>query len=418
MIIKFETNRTGERIYNSKKRIVLSRGGSSSGKTWGVLMIAVNWLLTGDAGENFPKDESGVFTITRKYATSLSVSVLRDFQNILSKYNLDGFFAYNATRKTYTFGNRVVEFMGVDDVRKIKGLRRRHLYMNESDEFTFDEYTQLTLRTSGRVFIDFNPDDEDCWMNTELEQKRALDIGDVDVMVSTFNDNLAYLDDVIVKEIKSYEVYQPMKWKVYGLGEYGVIKGRIFDDFEIIPDIPEEARFLGYGLDFGFKVSKTALVGIYEWNGGFIWDQVVYQTGLLNSDLDELMIEFGVNKHDLIIADCAEPKTIEELNIWGWHVIACSKGADSVRRRIDVSQSMKMHITARSQDVIREAKKYRWLETPDGRSTKKPVKKDDDLMDAGMYGNEYFFGQSSVSQPNESPGDNYRGTSGLMSKEF
>lgn len=419
--IDYEVNEICGWNYQSHKKICLNRGGTSSGKTYSILHIALDWLLTGYAGdpEFWGYDDGGVFTVARKYGTSLRVSVMRDFENICISYGVLDLFKRNKNERTYLYQNRMLEFIGVDDVTKVaKGPRREHLYINECDEFTLRDFQQLIIRTKKRVFIDFNPDDEDCWMNTEIEQKRFHTKGDVDVFVSTYTNNLAFLDDEIVSEIEYLQESHPGAWLVYGLGEYGRIKGRIFENFEIIPEVPREARFHGRGLDFGFTNSYTSLVDVHEWNRGVVWDELLYQRRLLNRDISERMEQLNLSKFEKIIGDSAEPKTIEELYRYGWNIFPCSKGKDSVRRRIDVAQGRKIYVTARSVNLIRELKKYRWAEDKNGNSLKVPVKKDDHAIDAALYATDYFLGMPKDEIKNDAGEEWDTPTGGLMNEVF
>ena len=418
--LRFKVNEIFRWNYNSDKKVCLNRGGTSSGKTYSINHIALNWLLTGSAGqaEVWGVDESGIFTVARKFGTSLRVSVMRDFETIALHYGLLHKIKRNKNERSYTFGKRVVEFIGVDDVTKVaKGPRRQHLYMNECDEFTLRDFEQLALRTNKRIFIDFNPDDEDCWMNVEIENKRFHLKKDVDVFISTYKHNLAFLSQNTVEEIEYLQESNPMAWAVYGLGQYGRIKGRIFENFEVIPDIPDGAKFHGRGLDFGFTNSYTSLVDIWQYNKGVVWDELLYERGLLNRDIHARMEQLELEKYSLIVADSAEPKTIEELTRFGWSIVPCSKGKDSVRRRIDVAQGMKIYITARSQNLIREMKKFRWAEDRNGVSLKQPVKKDDHAIDAALYGTDHFMGLPNVAKKFQSSKSN-SGLAGIRNKRF
>ena len=119
------------------------------------------------------------------------------------------------------------------------------MYCNEANSLNYDqEFFQLFIRTTYKTFIDFNPDNEDIWINEELEQKRRNDKGDVDIIVSTYRDN-PYLPEQQVEEIERLEKNNPRYWRIYGLGEYGKLEGVIFDNREIIEDVPENAQFIG-----------------------------------------------------------------------------------------------------------------------------------------------------------------------------
>ena len=261
-----KVTRTYLRLANTKKRLVLSRWGSSSSKTYSKLQMLTKWLETWE----LRKDEwipEGVATVVREHATQLNKSVVRDFKNICRSEwytfsNQDwrpGVFKENKTERTYEYQNRILEFIGMDDPERAKWPRREILYLNEANNIDYSVFKQLMMRTKIMGFCDWNPDDEDVWLNIEIEQKRMVLKWDVDLVVSTFRDN-AYLEDDIVNELLSLRDTDPDLWNVYWNGNYGKIEGVIFEhkiNWDTIDKVPESAKDIGNGMDFWFSNDPT-----------------------------------------------------------------------------------------------------------------------------------------------------------------
>lgn len=203
------------RNYQSKKRININRGGTSSGKTGSLIDLAVLFLFAGKVDED-KYFEKGIFSIVRKYSANLRTSVQRDFEDHLNTFYLMNYVQVNRSEKTYTYQGRVIEFMGIDDPQKARGPRRDILWCNEANELTREDFFQLSIRTRYKIFIDFNPSDEDVWINTDLEIERMAKVGDVAVIISTYLDN-PFLDEETVREIELLAESNPSYWRVYGL---------------------------------------------------------------------------------------------------------------------------------------------------------------------------------------------------------
>lgn len=371
-----------DRNWTSDKFICINRGGTRSTKTYSLLDIAVMFLFLGEVGEHFPVYEQGVFSIIRKYSASLDSSALRDFEEILRHYDLYRHLKVNKTLKTYTFGDRVVKFMGADDPQKLRGVKHTVAYFNEANECTPEDFRQVAFRTECRMFIDFNPDDDMVWINTDLEQKRKLSEGDVDVIISTYQDN-PFLTPRQVREIERMRESDPEGWEVFGLGNYGKIKGLIFDNWEVVGAVPEGATLLGKGLDFGFTNDPTACIAVYQQDGALYLDEEIYKHGMTNPEIAKLLMETG-HRCD-VIADSAEPKSIEEIYRAGVNIYGALKGGDSISNSIDILKRYKVFMTARSTNLQSERRKYKWKEDKNGNTLNQPVDYMNHAIDAVRY---------------------------------
>jgi phage terminase large subunit len=366
----------------TEKKIVINRGGTRSSKTYSIAQLCALWLITGECGKgNYIKE--GIWSTVRKHSTTLDKTVIRDFEEILINNDWFDLIQHNKTKKTYKFGKRLVEFMGADDQQKLRGTKRAVLYCNEANELDYKaEFFQLLMRTTDKIFIDFNPDDEDIWINTELEQRRTIEKGDVETIVSTYKDN-TFLPNTLVEEIEYLQQTDPEFWKIYGLGEYGNITGLIFETHKV-KDIPDNAKLLGYGLDFGFTLDPTAVVALYQHDKDIYFDEIIYESGLTNSDIAERLHDLGVGRSE-VICDSAEPKSIEELHRLGINAKPCVKGKDSIKFGIDVLKRFKIHTTLNSFNLIKEDKAYKWMQDKNGNSVGKPIDRFNHGWDARRY---------------------------------
>jgi len=337
--------------------------------------------MTGQVSENL-RIPKGVWSTVRKFSTTLDATVIRDFEEELNKHELFPYINHNKTKKTYEYGSRLVEFIGADDEQKLRGAKRNILYCNEANELKYrEEFFQLLMRTEDKIFLDFNPDDENIWINTELELKRATEKQDVEVIVSTYKDN-TFLPKSLIEEIEYLERTDPEFWKVYGLGQYGKRYGLIFDNYEV-KDVPKDAKLVGYGLDFGFSNDPSACVAVYKQDGELFIKEVLYDRGKTNNDLYEILKPI-VGDND-VIGDSAEPKSIEELYRLGLNIYGAEKGADSIRASIDILKRFKLNITGDSVNLLKELRSYKWAEDKNGVQLNKPVDYMNHLIDALRY---------------------------------
>ena len=373
-----------ERNFDSTAKIVINRGGTRSSKTYSIAQLSALWLMTGTLGE----DEyvmSGTWSTVRKYRTTLDNTVIKDFEEIMHTEGWYSQVKHDKTRKTYKYKTRVVEFIGADDEQKLRGSKRKILYCNEANELGYkEEFFQLLMRTEHRIFLDFNPDDEDIWINTELEKRRAADKGDVEVIVSNYRDN-TFLSQSLIEEIEYLEDTDPEFWKIYGLGQYGNITGLIYEDVKIIKEVPTNARLIAYGVDFGYTNDPTAVIGVSREGDNVYIQEVEYSTGLTNQDITERITANGLDLRDEYICDSAEPKSIEELYRMGVNAKPAVKGKDSIVHGIQILKRYNLHVTENSLNVRSELRKYKWMVDRTGRSLNKPVDKFNHAMDAIRY---------------------------------
>ena len=196
----------------------------------------------------------------------------------------------------------------------------------------------------------------------------------------TYKDNEA-LDVEIVKTIEQRKDRKNW-WQVYGLGQLGELEGKIYKDWAFIDEIPHEARLERYGLDFGYTNDPTAIVAVYKYNGGIIVNQIAYQKLLSNKQIADIFLNID---RALVIADSAEPKSIDEISSFGINILPCEKGKDSVLYGIQLVQDQRISVTKRSLDIIKEYRNYLFLEDINGKIMNEPDHLFSHSMDAIRY---------------------------------
>jgi phage terminase large subunit len=368
-----------ERNYDSQSKIVINRGGTRSSKTWSLNQLCALWLISGNYGSDKYCHE-GVWTTVRKYRTNLDGTVIRDFEDILKAEGWYSGIDHNKTKKQYRYGKRLVEFIGADDEQKLRGAKRNILYCNEANELEYkQEFFQLLMRTENKIFLDFNPDDEQIWINQELEIKRSKEVGDVEVIVSNYKNN-AFLPKSLIKEIEYLKQTDKEFWKIYGLGEYGNISGLIYENIKYVDSMPD-CKLVAHGLDFGYSIDSCAALSVYRKDDELYLKELIYERELTNHDIAEKLIPI-IGREELI-CDSAEPKSIEELYRLGLNAKPAAKGRDSILNGIDILKRYKINVV-NSSNLRREFRMYKWATDKNGNSLQKPIGQDH-LMDALRY---------------------------------
>ena len=354
-----------------KKRIKIVQGGTSASKTYSILAVLIDKALRKDGIE---------ISIVAESIPHLRRGALKDFVKILKWTNRFYDQQLNKSLLTYHFKNgSVVEFFSADDASKLRGARRDILYINECNNVTFEAYNELAIRTKKEVFLDFNPANE-FWVHKELK-----DEPDTDFIILTYKDNEA-LDESIVTQIEknrdkaATSSYWANWWRVYGLGQVGSLEGVVFNNWKEIDTIPKEAKLIGIGLDFGYTNDPTAAIEIYNYNGTRIVNELVYRTGMVNSDIAKILPS-GV----IIYADSSEPKSIEEIRRQGKTIKGVTKGADSINYGIDVMQRQDYLVTKQSTNLIKELRSYCWDTDKQGQRMRRPIDYYNHAIDALRY---------------------------------
>jgi len=357
-------------VKECKSKIQVHQGGTRSGKTYSILTALI---------ELCHKNSGLVITICRKTFPALRATAMRDFFEILNREDIYNPDLHNKSDATYQLWGNMVEFISIDQPQKVRGRKRDVLFINEANEINLEDWRQLLLRTTGKVLIDYNPSDEFHWIYDEVIPRE-----DAAFFQTTYQDN-PFLPESVVMEIERFKEADENFWRVYGLGERGASQATVFTHWKEIDQIPNEYKLLNLGLDFGYTADPTAIVRVYTDGHGFAVDELCYATRLTNSDISKVLRDSGVNRSDVIICDSAEPKSIDEIHAHGFNTHGARKGKDSVKNGIQFLHSRPLLITARSVNLIRELRNYKWKEDKNGKQLNEPVDNFNHAIDAMRY---------------------------------
>jgi phage terminase large subunit len=364
------------KISKLNKRVRVVRGGTSASKTFTIVPFLIDYAVKNPLAE---------ISIVAETIPHLKRGALRDFLKIMDMIGMYEPENFNKSSLVYTFSNGAyIEFFSADAESKLRGARRDVLFVNECNNITWEAYYQLAIRTRRFIYLDYNPVSE-FWVDTEL-----INDSDTDFVVLTYKDNEA-LDLSIVKEIEKAKekaltsTYWANWWSVYGLGNIGSLQGTVFENWAQCDSVPTDAEFIAYGMDFGFTNDPSTLIAVYRFNGELYLNELIYQTKLTNSDLIGRLKELNVTSQQMIVADSAEPKSIEDLRRASFRIEGAKKGPDSIRNSIDTLQAFKLNVTKASVNVIKELRNYKWVTDNDGKHTSQPIDSYNHAIDAIRY---------------------------------
>ena len=397
----YQATTATRKLLKLRKRIKLVPGGTSAGKTIGITEIladkSMSDYLCGFCNKMgcSNKKHSYAWVMKPKLTSIVSESMphlkrgaIRDFLNIMQEHGYYDPARWNKTDKIYTFETgSVIEFFSADQPNKVRGPRRDRLYVNEANNIPQESWEQLLFRTRDEAWADWNP-------TTDFFMYELYGLNDdgpvitstdprVDVIILTYKDNEA-LEPAIVEEIE-IKAGKSRAWgRVYAEGKRGELEGKIYTDWRIIDEIPHEARLERRGLDFGYSNDPTALVDIYSYNGGIIIDEQLYQKGLSNKQIADIILNLPQPK-TLVVADSSEPKSIDEIASYGVTILAANKGQGSVLQGIQRLQDQRVSITKRSVNGLKEYRNYMWMTDKDGKVINVPIDLWNHFMDALRY---------------------------------
>jgi phage terminase large subunit len=370
----FQRTKAINKLLALKKRKKVIQGGTWAGKTFCIVSLLIN---------KASKIPNRKITIVAETIPALKGGALSDFITIMQSTGRWVQLRYNATDRAYTFYNgSIIEFKSFDTIGKAQAAgKRTDLFINEAPYIPFEIADALMMRTSGEIYIDFNPTAE-FWAHSEIVNQ-----DDSDFIVLKYTDNEALPNSILkelmmkVEKAKTSEYWK--NWcKVYIDGEIGSLEGVIFSNWKQIDIIPKEAVLIGYGLDFGYTNDPTSLIEVYKWNDKRILNEVLYQTGLVNSEIAKFILNTSVP----VFADSAEPKSIEEIKRLGIkNIKGVEKGSDSIKFGIQTMQSQEYLVTSTSRNLIRELRLYSWLKDKLGKSMNVPMDAFNHAIDAIRY---------------------------------
>lgn len=354
----------------ARKKVI--QGGTSAGKTFGIIPILIDKSI---------KQSRLKVTVVAETLPAVKEGALDIFKSIMFETNRWIESNWNASSLTYTFssGSRI-QFKSFDSVGKAKSSGKRDiLFLNEANHIPFEIADALMIR-SKETWIDFNPDNE-FWVHRE-----TLKEPNSEFLLLTYLDNegcpIETIEDLEIKKEKAKTSSYWANWcKVYIDGEIGSLDGVIFNNWKTIDTIPNDARLLGYGVDFGYTNDPTAIVEVYKWNDKRIVNEICYEKGLTNSQIAK-----RIATKMPAYCDSAEPKSIAELKLNGINAIAVEKGTDSIKYGINLIQENDYFVTSQSVNLISELRKYAWdKDKRTGETLNKPIDDFNHAIDSWRY---------------------------------
>ena len=364
MEVTIDTTVTFENLLESKSRITQHIGGTRSGKTYAILQYLIVEGLK----------RAQTITIVRKTIPSLKRTVMKDFKDILVGLDIWKDENSNFTDRIYRLQDTIIQFISTDDADKLRGIKSDIIFIDEASEIDEESYFQLSIRTSGKIILAYNP--------TVSPYHWLRQMSDCDRFVTNYKDN-PYLPNEMVQAIEELQTKNPKYWAIYGKGEFAANDKAIYT-FDVVDDI-EDAEFIAFGLDWGYSSDPTAVVAIYK-NGETLYlEEVLYEKGLVMKDLADRLNELEIDKSYEIYCDSSEPRSIEELYRMGFNAKAVKKGPDSIRFGIGVIKNYNLKVLKTSQNLINELYAYQYSTDKHGYVTDTPEGGLDHLLDAMRY---------------------------------
>lgn len=367
----FQTSVLYQANYEATEHIVVNQGGTSSGKTYSICQVL--FVLAAEESKQ-------IITIVGQDIPNLKAGALRDALAIYEnspplKYLVK---SYNKTDRIFELKNgSIIEFKSYDNWQDAKSGKRDYLFINEANGIPFPIYTELALRTKKRIFLDYNPNAQ-FWVHEHL-------IGKIGVkFIRSWHEHNPFLPDMVRNKIEALSDIDEETYKVYARGITGKIEGVILKNWVLCDEIPPDAKLIAHGLDFGFTNDPSGALSVYMQNGELWVDELLYETGLTNSEIKDKLYPIVGNKE--VIADSAEPKSIAELRQMGMYITAAVKGPDSIKNGLDVLRRYKINVTKDSINLRKELSRYIWkVDKISGQSLNVPIDAWNHLIDPLRY---------------------------------
>jgi len=358
------------------KRIVVAVGGSRSGKTFNILIYWIYKLM---------QEDKKTLSIVRKTLPSLKNSVLKDLIQVLEIFGVYNPNNLHKQEGYYQLGTNVINWMSVDEPQKLRGSKRDYLYCNEANELSKEDWNQLIFRTTDKVILDLNPSELSCWVY-DLEERE-----DCYYFKTTWRDN-PFVDKNIIEELESLKEKDENLYRIYNLGERGIATTLVFNQWHTIQSIPDYAKLLGYGMDFGYN-DPSVVIAVYHNGDELYYKELLYSKNLTTTDFIYRLGELNIDRTDTIWADSSQPQTIEEIRRAKFNCKPVNK--KSILHGIDLMRRHKNYILDGSKNILFEFQSYKWKTDKNGNLLDAPEDKDNHTIDSIRYVLESTIGSKS-----------------------
>ena len=334
----------------------------------------------------------------REFQNSIAESSHQLLADLIKQYGLTDFQVTNNSIINKITGSDFIFkglYLNEQSIKSIEGIDIA--WVEEAQTITKQSIEILTptVRKAGsQIIYTYNRLLED-----DPVHQRLVTEGRPNTLVINVNYDIALkygmMPDVIKAEMEDDRDKRPALYKHKWLGEPSSTERKIYRDWAIIDEIPHEARLERYGLDYGYSNDPTAIVAIYKYNGGYIWDEITYKKGLSNRQIADIFLNLP---EALVVPDSAEPKSNDELIAYGIGILPAQKGQGSVNQGIQVVQSQRISVTKRSSNIIKEYQNYLWEVDRNDKVINSPEGGFDHLMDAGRYSMETLNLETGMSE--------------------
>jgi phage terminase large subunit len=362
---------------DSKYDVVINKGGSGSSKTHSLIQLIIQKGM---------ENPNARILVLRKVRATLSKSVYYQFIEYLKEINLYSEDSEYKSELYYVLPSGTqVHFCGLDDKDKIKSTEWIIIWMEEANEFSYEDYLFLKTRKyrgskftnfKSMIYMSFNP--EECWIQ-DFENKP-----EVKVIHSTYKDN-PFVNEEYKRTLEALKEEDSSYYSIYALGQYSARPNLIYKPFIVIPknEYPANYDETIYGCDFGYN-NPSAFYRIgYKDNLRFI-EELIYESKLVNKDLINRFNDLKIDPNNNIYCDSAEPQRIEEFCNAGFNALPSDK---SRKDGIDFIKSIHKDIRTCPENVFfnKEAAGYSYKKDKKGDLIDEPVKFKDHALDAVRY---------------------------------
>jgi len=381
-------------LLNTDKRFVEVLGGRRSGKSVAIEQIIVVRAL---------RDSWRRMWGLRKVGKDIRKSIWEVFLFILKDMGIYDQCHINKTLNQIILPNKAeINCMGLDDPERAKSLAgATDIWLEEATEFDEIDLDTLNLGLSpvncgGTIWLTHNPIPRIAQSLTWIEERfltkkeipvgKIIEIGDDTLVLKTTYKHNKFCSQAVIDQLEKLKETNPDLYRMWALGEYVEMKGVILSDYDIVDSVPDHAKFLSYGLDFGFSNDPAACVKVWK-HEQELWVQgIVYVTGCTSSMLTKLLIEKGVGVYDEIKADSAAPEQIQSIYDCGLKgIVKCQKHANYKFDASQMLKSFKIHIVGDNKEMISEFATWCYRKDKNGKEIPKVTDGNDHYIDALIY---------------------------------